>query len=281
MGSKRPTETQQRQVQTSAPPSWVDNIFKQGATNALGLYNSGAGGNVYNGPRIAPLSAPTTHAIGGLGSVPSQYQNNSLMNLINTPTVSASNLGRIASGGLMGGNSYFGQVLQEGLDEVENRINRYFSGIGRYGTPDHKDELRKGSGSVYARAMADQYNQDLQHMMHANAMIDHSNQNQLGAANNFLHGYGNAYSNALQGSSLLDAYNQRLADAERERWLEQDNSGWNRLNMLMNAGHGFAGNYGTTTNNSTNSLMQGNNPWKNVLGLLGGVGQFVAPYLGK
>ncbi len=67
----------------------------------------------------------------------------------------------------------------------------------------------------------------------------------------------------LQGSSVLNDYNQRLVDANRERWLEQDNSGWNRLNMLMNAGHGFARNYGTTTGNNTSSLMQGNDPWKN------------------
>ncbi|EJF79528.1 hypothetical protein MCO_01094 [Bartonella sp. DB5-6] len=263
MGEKRPTETKQHQVQTTAPPSWVDNLFRQGGAHAFGLYNSGAGGNVYGGPRVAPLSAPTTQAIGGIGSVPLHYQNRSLLNLINNPTASANNLGRIASGGMMGRNSYFGQALQDGLDDVENRINRYFSGIGRYGTPDHKDELRKGSGSVYARAMADQYNQDLQHMMQANAMIDQTNQNQLGAANNFLHGYSNAYTNAMQGGGVLDAYNQRLVDANRERWLEQDNSGWNRLNMLMNAAHGFAGNYGSTTNNNTASMMQGNDPWKN------------------
>ncbi|MET3560730.1 hypothetical protein ABID39_001439 [Bartonella japonica] len=271
MGSKTPSTTQQKQVQTSAPPSWADNIFKQGATNALNLYNLGAGGNVYGGPRIAPLSAPTYHAIGGLGSIPYHYQNSSLMNLLHTPTAAASNLGRMASGGMMGGNSYFKQALQEGLDDVENRINRYFSGIGRYGAPDHKDELRKGSGSVYARAMADQYNQDLQHMMQANAMIDQANQNQLGASNNFLQGYGNTYSNALQGSSLLDDYNQRLVDANRERWLEQDNSGWNRLNMLMNAGRGFAGNYGKTTNNMSESKMHDNDPWKNTIGILASI----------
>lgn len=33
--------------------------------------------------------------------------------------------------------------------------------------------------------------------------------------------------------------------------------------MLMNAGHGFARNYGTTTNNNTTSMIEGNNPWKN------------------
>ncbi|WP_208438410.1 hypothetical protein [Bartonella vinsonii] len=271
MGDKRPTETKQQQVQTTAPPSWASNIFRQGSANASHLYNSGAGGNVYMGPRVAPLSAQTTQAIGGLGSVPYQYLNPSLMSVVQNPTSSATNLGRVASGGMMGPNSYFGQVMREGMDEVENRINRYFSGIGRYGTPDHRDELRKGSGSVYARAMADQYNRDADRMMQANAMIDQYNQNQAGVANNYFQGYGNAYSNAIQGGGMLDAYNQRLVDANRERWMEQDNSGWNRLNMLMNAGHGFARNYGTTTNSNTASMMEGNNPWRN-LAIVAGLG---------
>ncbi|QEE12270.1 hypothetical protein [Bartonella krasnovii] len=262
MGSKTPTTTEQKQVQTSAPPSWMQNVFKRGGADAYQMYNTGVGGNVYGGPRVAPLSAPTYQAIGGLGNVPHQYQ--SYMNhLMNTPTSSANNLGRLASGGMMGGNSHFSQVLQEGLDEVENRVNRYFSGIGRYGTPDHKDELRKASGSVYARAMSDQYDKDWQRMMQANSMIDQFNQNRLGMVGNLFPAYNNAYTNMLQGSGILNDYNQRLVDANRERWLEQDNSGWNRLNMLMNAGHGFARNYGTTTNNNTTSMIEGNNPWKN------------------
>ncbi len=124
--------------------------------------------------------------------------------------------------------------------------------------------------------MADQYNRDADRMMQANAMIDQANQSQLGVSNNFLQGYGNAYSNAIQGGGVLDAHNQRVVDANRERWLEQDNSGWNRLNMLMNAAHGFARNYGTTTNNVSGSTMQGNSPWKNT-GTVGSLALQVAP----
>ncbi|WP_019219032.1 hypothetical protein [Bartonella florencae] len=281
MGSETPTTTEQKQVQTSAPPAWMQKVFKRGGADAYQMYNTGVGGNVYEGPRVAPLSDQTHYAIGGLGSIPSHYQNRSLMNTIYNPTSAAMNLRHMASGGMMGGNSYFKQALQEGLDNVENRINRYFSGIGRYGTPDHKDELRKGSGSVYARALADQYNQDVQHMAQANAMIDQANQSQLGASNNFLQGYGNAYSNAIQGGGVLDNYNQRVVDADHERWLEQDNSGWNRLNMLMNAGHGFARNYGTTTNNLTGTMMQGNNPWQNFATAIYGAKKVAEKFAGK
>lgn len=231
--------------------------------------------------RVAPLSAPTSRAIGGLGSIPLHYQNSSLINLIKNPTSTANNLGMMASGGLVGNNPHFNQALQDSMNRVRDTVNSSFAGAGRYGSGAHTDVLARSLDALSTNAMANQYNQDVQNMMNANAMIDQSNQNQLGAANNFLQGYGNAYSNALQGSSLLNDYNQRLVDAGRERWLEQDNRDWNRLNMLMNAAHGFAGNYGTTTGNNTASLIQGNNPWKNAIGLLAGASQFVAPYLGR
>lgn len=47
MGSKTPATTEQKQVQTSAPPSWMADVFKRGGRDAYNLYNIGAGGNVY------------------------------------------------------------------------------------------------------------------------------------------------------------------------------------------------------------------------------------------
>lgn len=276
MGSETPSTTQQKQVQTTAPPSWVENIFKRGGRDALNLYASGAGGNVYGGPRVAPLSAPTYHAIGGLGSIPSYYQNRSLVNLLQNPTAAANNLGVMASGGMVGQNPSFNAALQNSLDRVRDTINSSFAGAGRYGSGAHTGVLANELGALSTSATANQYNQDVQNMMQANAMIDQANQNQLGASNNFLQGYGNAYTNMLQGSGVLNDYNQRLVDANRERWLEQDNSGWNRLNMLRNAGHGFAGNYGTTTNSNTASVVAGNDPWRNV-GTIGSLALQTAP----
>ncbi|VEJ46045.1 hypothetical protein [Bartonella vinsonii] len=279
MGSKTPATTEQKQVQTSAPPAWMENVFKRGGADAYNLYNSGAGGNVYMGPRVAPLSAQTRYGISGLGSIPHHYQNRSLMNTIYNPTSSAMNLRHMASGGMIGQNPSFNAALQNSLDRVRDTINSSFAGAGRYGSGAHQDVLANELGALSTRATADQYNRDADRMMQANSLIDQANQNQLGASNNFLQGYGNAYFNAIQGGGVLDAYNQRLVDANRERWMEQDNSGWNRLNMLMNAGHGFARNYGTTTNSNTASMMQGNDPRKNIIGLLAGAARFATPYL--
>ncbi|WP_273719400.1 MULTISPECIES: hypothetical protein [Bartonella] len=276
MGSKTPSTTEQKQVQTSAPPSWMADVFKRGGRDAYNLYNIGAGGNVYGGPRVAPLSDQTRYGIGGLGSIPQHYQNRSLMNTVYNPTSAANNLGSMASGGMVGQNPSFNAALQNSLERVRDTINSSFAGAGRYGSGAHTGVLANELGALSTSATANQYNQDVQNMMQANAMIDQANQNQLGASNNFLQGYGNAYSNAIEGGGVLDTHNQRVVDANRERWLEQDNSGWNRLNMLMNAGHGFARNYGTTTNNNTASMIQGNSPWKNA-GTIGSLALQVAP----
>ncbi|MGF7157631.1 hypothetical protein [Bartonella heixiaziensis] len=276
MGSKTPATTEQKQVQTSAPPAWMENVFKRGGRDAYQMYDTGIGGNVYGGPRIAPLSDQTRYGISGLGSIPHHYQNRSLMNTIYNPTSAAMNLRHMASGGVVGQNPSFNAALQNSLDRVRDTINSSFAGAGRYGSGAHAGVLANELGALSTSAMADQYNRDADRMMQANSLIDQANQNQLGASNNFLQGYGNAYSNAIQGGGVLDNYNQRVVDANRERWLEQDNSGWNKLNMLMNAGHGFARNYGTTTNNNTASMMQGNNPWKNV-GAIGSLALQTAP----
>ncbi|WP_208434743.1 hypothetical protein, partial [Bartonella taylorii] len=204
MGSKTPATTEQKQVQTSAPPTWMENVFKRGGADAYHLYNTGAGGNVYGGLRIAPLSDQTRYGISGLGSIPHHYQNRSLMNTIYNPTSAAMNLRHMASGGVVGQNPSFNAALQNSLDRVRDTINSSFAGAGRYGSGAHAGVLANELGALSTSAMADQYNRDADRMMQANSLIDQANQNQLGASNNFLQGYGNAYSNAIQGGGVLD-----------------------------------------------------------------------------
>ncbi|WP_273757218.1 hypothetical protein [Bartonella sp. MM73XJBT] len=275
MGSKSPATTEQRQVQTSAPPSWMQNVFKRGGADAYQMYNTGMGGNVYGGPRVAPLSTPTYQAIGGLGSVPHQYQ--SYMNyLMNTPMQAERNIGELASSYKGGYDQDFEDVLQKSKEDVADTINSYFAGSGGYGSGAHTKVLTRELDALSKSARINHYRQNKQDMLQANALLGDLNKYRLGMVGNLFPAYNSAYSNMLQGLSVLNDYNQRLVDANRERWLEQDNSGWNRLNMLMNAGHGFAGNYGTTTNNNTASVMAGNNPWQNV-GTIGSLALQTAP----
>ncbi|WP_375661653.1 hypothetical protein [Bartonella sp. CR127HXZ] len=124
MGSKTPATTEQKQVQTSAPPAWMENVFKRGGSDAYQMYDTGIGGNVYGGPRIAPLSDQTRYGISGLGSIPHHYQNRSLMNTIYNPTSAAMNLRHMASGSMVGQNPSFNAALQNSLDRVRNIISK-------------------------------------------------------------------------------------------------------------------------------------------------------------
>ncbi len=271
MGSETPSTTQQKQVQTSAPPSWAENIFKRGSRDALNLYDTGAGGNVYGGPRVAPLSAPTYQAIGGLGRVPHQYENY-MSYLMNTPMQAERNIGALASSYMGGQDSPFNRALKNSMDRVRDEVNSVYAAAGRDGSDAHADAMNNG----LANAMANHFHQYMQNMNQSNAILGDLNKYRLGMVGSLFPAYNNAYSNMLQGSGVLNDYNQRLVDANRERWMEQDNSGWNRLNMLRNAGHGFAGNYGTVANNNTASVIAGNNLWKNV-GTVGSLALQTAP----
>ncbi|EJF74099.1 hypothetical protein ME7_01614 [Bartonella birtlesii LL-WM9] len=124
MGSKTPATTEHTQVQTSAPPVWLENVFKRGGRDAYQMYDTGIGGNVYWGPRIAPLSDQTRYGISGLGSIPHHYQNHSLMNTIYNPTSAAMNLRHVASGGMIGQNPSFNAALQNSLDRVRDIISK-------------------------------------------------------------------------------------------------------------------------------------------------------------
>jgi hypothetical protein len=53
-------------TQTSSPPEWALPLLQRGAGDALKLYNSGQGYNVYQGPTQAQMSGQT---LGGMNSL--------------------------------------------------------------------------------------------------------------------------------------------------------------------------------------------------------------------
>lgn len=57
--------TTQKTEQTNKPPEWAEPLLRKGAGEAMNLYDSGAGYNVYNGPTQAGFSAPT---LGGMNA---------------------------------------------------------------------------------------------------------------------------------------------------------------------------------------------------------------------
>ncbi|GAA4665793.1 tail fiber domain-containing protein [Bartonella pachyuromydis] len=272
--SRKTTPQVQTTTQTNAPPAWAADIFKKASGQALDLYNKGIGGNVYQGERVAGLGSITQNALTGLQQAASQYNNPALTQWFNTPTQSAYNLLGMAKGDWIGGNSKFNAALQNALSQTSDAINQSMSGAGRYGSGAHTGVLADELGALATKASAEQYNQDVRNMMNANQMIDRSLYDQVNAANNYYQGQSNAQSNALKGGLIQDMNRQNMLDAQRQKWEEQDNQEWNRLEQLLRVGTQAAGNYGTTSGKSTTMPSVIKDPLRDaqqVLGLVGGI----------
>lgn len=63
MGSKESSSTQE-----SKPPAWSKPLFETSAQDAMGLYQSGSGGNTYMGSTVAPLSGTTMQGVNQLAN---------------------------------------------------------------------------------------------------------------------------------------------------------------------------------------------------------------------
>ncbi len=250
MGSSK---NKQSSTQTSEPPSWAKGLFTQSADEADKLYNSGAGGNVYQGDRVADLSGTTTGAVNKLTGAADLYNSDAVNKLATGDTSSATNLASMADGSMIGNNTAFNEALQNTLSNTANTINSSMSGAGRYGSGAHTGVMSNQLGQVATNAMANQYNTDVSNMMNANSQIDSANQGQLGALNSLYQGYSNAAGNALAGGQVLDQNAQAKLDAAKDYATETDNQGWTRLGLLQSAAAGAAGNYGTTTGSQKSS----------------------------
>ncbi|MGF7158230.1 tail fiber domain-containing protein [Bartonella heixiaziensis] len=271
---KKVTPQVQTTTQTNAPPAWAEEILKKASSQALNLYNKGIGGNVYQGERVAGLGNMTNNALTGLEKAADQYNNPALTQWFNGPTQSANNLFNMAKGNTIGGNVKFNAALQNALNKTSDAINQSMSGAGRYGSGAHTGVLADELGALATNATAQQYNQDVKNMMNANQMIDRSLVDQINAANSYFQGQSNAQSNALKGGMIQDANRQNVLDAERQKWTEQDNQGWNRLAQLLQMGTQAAGNYGTKSGQSTTMPSITKDPLRDaqqVLGLVGGL----------
>ncbi|AGF74954.1 putative membrane protein [Bartonella australis AUST/NH1] len=272
--SRRTTPQIQKVTQTNAPPAWAANNLKTASADALNLYNQGIGGNAYQGERHADLSDATKNAINGLKNAANQYNNPTFNQGLNAPTQSYNNLLNMAKGNFIGSNNKFNDALNNALSKTSDAINQSMAGAGRYGSGAHTGVLTDELGALATKAAAQQYNQDVSNMMNANQMIDRSLYDQVNAANAFYQGQSNAQKNALQGGMVQDANRQHALDANREKWTEEDNQAWNRLEKLLQVGTTAAGNYGTKTENSKTIPSITKDPLQDlqrVLGLVGGV----------
>lgn len=259
----------QTTTQVNAPPRWASDILRRAASDALTLYDQGKGGNVYQGGRYAGLGETTKKAIKGLETAAGQYHNALLDQWLRAPTQSDRHLSPIAKGHWIGHNGRFNDALNNALTRTSEAINQSMSGAGRYGSGAHSKMLAEALGTLATEATAQQYNHDVNAMMKANQMIDQSRGDQIRAANAYYQGQSQAQDNALRGGRVLDLEHQNALESDREKWREQDNQGWNRLEKLLQLGTAAAGGYGTKTGHSVITPAREKDPLKDVQTLLG------------
>lgn len=272
-GSSKGAKKTENSTQTSLPPAWAMPLFAQQARDAMDLYRSGEGGNVYQGKRVADLSDGTKNVVSGLADTAKDFRSSSLENLINTPTASGANLAEMAAGSfLKEGNPYYKQRLNQEINDMASTVNSKMSGAGRLNSGANSDILAKNTSSMLLQGLENDYDRASQNMLAANEKIDRANQNQLAGAGRFLTDESNAFKNALEGQNALDRHAQDKVDADWSKWRDEDNKGWNRLGLLEEAMKSSASNYGTSSGQK--KYTQSSDPFSFA-------GNFVSKLIGK
>lgn len=229
MGKKGGETTQKTE---NSPPEWATPLFKQSASEAQRIYDSGAGGNVYNGQTVAGLGSTTQQGIKGISNAVGGLPGS---------TSAQNNLSDYASGKFLAdGNPYYKERLNNEINDSNSLIQSQFSGSGRYGSGANTGVLAKNTNNMLLQGLENDYNRQQANQFAATSQIDAANsnlfQNQL-AGNQAQIGAG----------QLQDQNKQAKLTADFTKWQSKDMQPWTRLGLLQSAAAGSAGNYGTNT----------------------------------
>jgi hypothetical protein len=251
-----------KQTTTSAPPSWAKPLFKQSARDAQNIYNSGAGGNVYQGQTVAQFSPESMAGINALTQAGQSAPNYSALSAqAGAPTAASNYLTDYASGKfLQNGNPYYKERLANEIGDANALIQSQFSGSGRYGSGANQNTIAKNTGNMMLAGLENDFNRQQANQLQAVGMMDNANtqsiQNQLGVGQagfqNMLTGAGAQ----IDAGQMLDDKTQQNLLADYQKWTAEDMRDWTRLGLLQSAAAGAAGNYGT----NTQTMQQPGNP---------------------
>jgi hypothetical protein len=231
-----------KSTQENKPPAWAEPLFKQSATDALNLYNSGVGGNTYTGSTVAPLSGTTMQGInqlaqagqgwntagtrplyqglgaaavsnpyvgalgataGGVDRIGGNYAD--IYGRAQAPTSAAANLQDYASGKYLNGdgNPFYRQRLDKEIADANAMIQSQFSGAGRYGSQADQRTIADNTSNMLLQGLENDYNRQQANQLAAVGMIDQANQAALASQ---LGAVGGQLSGAeLQGNMLSNA----------------------------------------------------------------------------
>lgn len=275
--SKSTTSTQKNE-----PPKWAEPLFKKSASEAMDLYKSGEGFNVYKGDRVADFTDQQNQAIGNLASLDNRalgqdYGTNmykSLYNQAGGPSYAEKNLRDIAQGQSLYGDSRFQEMLDAQSAKIADQVNLGASAAGRYGSGMHTGSLADSIGDFRRNTVLQNYQNEVQRQLAANQQMDAGRMSGLaarqGLAGDIAGSYQNQFNNiaqgaqtALQAGTLRQQQQQAEMDAKRQAFTEKDMQDWTRLGALQAAATGSAGPYGMMTSTQTQPF--------NPLGIFGSI----------
>lgn len=221
-----------KQTTENKPPAWATPLFKQSADEAQKIYDSGAGGNVYQGETVAGLGQTTQGGISGVKDTVAGLPGS---------TAAQNYLTDYASGKYLAeGNPYYKERLNNEINDSNALIQSQFSGSGRYGSGANSQVLAKNTNNMLLQGLENDYNRQQANQLAATQQIDAANSN--------------LFQNKLAGNQavigagqLQDANNQAKLTADFTKWQSEDMEPWTRLGLLQSAAAGAAGNYGTNT----------------------------------
>lgn len=233
--------------QENSPPEWSKAGYQQAGAEAQRLYNSGAGGNVYTGSTVAPLSAATT------GGIEQMYNAGQGWDTSGTRGLFAGTGALALDNQYLSENAYRQAALQPALDRTANMVRSSMNGMGRGGGAAETRALTESLGNIEMQSLNDDWNRragllstgigQAQQAATSMAGLDQQNfQNRMTGANA-----------ALQAGGLIDRNNQQNLDDYVGLWTALDNKDWGRLGMYEQALAGASADYGTQTSRTKSS----------------------------
>jgi hypothetical protein len=255
-------------TQENKPPAWAEPLFKQSASVASNIYNSGLGGNTYTGSTVAPLSSTTLSGINQLAQAGANYRTDQTRPLYQQigaasvgPSAADNYLTGYASGDYLNGegNPFYRNRLNSEIADANSIIRSQFSGMGRTGGTGSGGEYRAiadNTSNMLLKGLEDDYNRQQANQLAAVGMIDQNRNAGLDRAlqstgamtdldqqqfQNRLTGAGAT----LQAGGIVDDQAQKQLSDRVNAWYAADNAPWTRLGLLQAAASGAAGPYGT------------------------------------
>lgn len=249
--------------QENSPPEWAAPLFTQSATDAQKLYNSGSGGNTYQGSTVAPLSGTTMGGVNQLAQAGQAWDTSGTRSIYQGIGEA---LSPYASGEYLqgDGNPFYRQRLDKEIGDSNALIQSQFSGAGRYGGAANQNTIADNTSNMLLKGLEDDFNRQTTNQFNALGMAKDVTGAMAGLdQQNFTNRLTGAGA-TLQAGGILDQQAQKQLQDKVSQWYANDNQDWQRLGMLQSAAAGAAGPYGNQTATSQQPIGIG--------GILSGLG---------